>query len=489
MSKDALSRITKELEETAKMLKPYKDALAVMRADEYFAKFLEDPLVDHLEIMNNALTKGVFEDDLAHSVSDMLAPYREILGVQYTIESLGKSFSSFIKNDIDLSKQFKDDTVEKFLANSIWASEVQNTLSREIYQLDTSWIPKENNWIVDKNQFIGLDTNELFDKKELFASLCILEKETAQLQTIPDSFVSASSQIASIVSDFETNLLVEDLYSSTRLLEDYCDLAVKQHKLIQRASNQAEVGWRLDVINVVSKYVDRQISWTKQIAGHIDNESNDIDTSSIKDDDYQSGVALIPSHLGYTRKESVDKTPLEGLQESVIVEITEKGKQISEGVLIINQLLLDEGKDRVFSLSETVVRGMMDVGSTVCIGAGQLGIVIDALYFIFYENIEHLKVVIGKGDKANGDAIVREEAIYQCIFNVKTIRNDLRHDLDHGKDSERKLMNVGECYKKYCGGRPIKEKDFKLLQNKLYDEIIVLEKELINLLRYKDDIE
>lgn len=125
----------------------------------------------------------------------------------------------------------------------------------------------------------------------------------------------------------------------------------------------------------------------------------------------------------------------------------------------------------------------------MCVGDDQLGKIIDGLYFIFYENLEHIKIVIGKGDKAKGDTLVRNEAMYQCIFNVKTIRSDLRHDLDHGKENERKkkLKSVGECYKSYCGGRPLREKDFKKLQSRLYDEIIRLENGLIQMLSARAD--
>lgn len=47
------------------------------------------------------------------------------------------------------------------------------------------------------------------------------------------------------------------------------------------------------------------------------------------------------------------------------------------------------------------------------------------------------------------------------------MRSDLRHDLNHGSANERrkKLKGVGECYKKYCGDRSLKEKDFKKLQS------------------------
>ena len=188
---------------------------------------------------------------------------------------------------------------------------------------------------------------------------------------------------------------------------------------------------------------------------------------------------MFPSHLGYTRR--IDKTPTEGLEESTIVSITEKGKRIADNVLMINKLRLDTGLERIFGLSETVVGGLINLGTVVCSSEEQLGKIIDDLYFIFYENLEHIKILIGNGDEKKGDQIVRVEDIYQCIFDVKTIRSDLRHDLNHGKpkDVKIKLKNVGDCYKKYSGNRPLKPKDFKRFQEHIYDKVLELEDTLI----------
>ena len=485
MPKDGFSGILSAFEEMAGMLQPYKDAVTIMQRNENFAKLLSDPLSDSLGIMNSALTKGLFDDRLSHSVSDMLTPYHEISDMQSALGALGSSFSPLIKPDIYSSMQLMADKMAVYSIDTEGMKTALGSLADLIPAVDTSWMKAENNWLVDKELLANLNTPALSGMNGIFASLCKLERETALMPIIPKSLISASSQIASIVSAIGSNIAIEDIYSSTRILSDYCDLAVKQHKMIQRASNQEEVGWRLDMLDAASKYVDRQVSWTIHIADQLSVDDADIDAKSLEEaDDYESGVALIPTHIGYTKRADIDKTPSEGLEESVIVEITEKGKRISEGILTINKLLLDEGADRIFGLSETVVSGMMDVGNIVCVGADQLGKIIDGLYFIFYENLEHIKLVIGKGDIKKGDTLVRSEAVYQCIFNVKTIRSDLRHDLDHGKENERKkkLKTVGECYKGYCGKRPLKEKDFKKLQGKLYDEFITLENGLIEML-------
>lgn len=459
MLKDDFSGFRSAFEEMNKLRQPYQDAMEVLQRNGHFADMFENPLADRLGIMNSALTQGLVDDSLSNSISEMFAPYHELSAIQSALDALGTSFSPLINTDIFSSMHLFEDKMD--------------------------WMKQESNWMVNKSLLADLDTLAISGMTGAFATLCRLEQETALIPTIPDSLISASSQIASVASVVKQNSVIDDFFSSTRILEDYCDLAIKQYRLINSVSDQEEVSWRLGMMDAVSKYVDRQVSWTVHIADDVAKSGIDVDVEALEEpDDYESGIALIPTHIGYTKRADVDKTPSEGLEESVIVAITEKGKQISEGVLTINKLKLDDGADRVFGLSETVVKGLMDVGSIICINDDQLGKVIDGLYFIFYENIEHIKLLAGNGDKEKGDALVRNEEIYQCIFDVKTIRSDLRHDLDHGKDNERrkKLKSVGDCYKSYCGRRPLKEKDFKKLQNKLYDEILILENRLIEML-------
>ena len=46
----------------------------------------------------------------------------------------------------------------------------------------------------------------------------------------------------------------------------------------------------------------------------------------------------------------------------------------------------------------------------------------------------------------------------------------------------KKVKSVGDCYKKYCGNRPLKPKDFKKLKERLYDKVIELEEALIQVM-------
>ena len=80
------------------------------------------------------------------------------------------------------------------------------------------------------------------------------------------------------------------------------------------------------------------------------------------------------------------------------------------------------------------------------------------------------------------DETVRREEVYQCIFRVKYIRTDLRHDYEHGKEKDirNKEMKIGDSYIHYAGIPVlITNKDYLTTQEKLYDEFDVLADHLL----------
>lgn len=489
MKKDYLPEgILKAMESLAEATLPYQAAVDALKHNTEFFTALRDPLVSKLGMMDSALTRGLFDDSLAMSVSRLLEPYHELAGTKAAIEALGVSFEGLLKPDVYASASAIGATMAEFahpIGDYQAIRSALEPLIRATEIMDTTWLKGSSAWLVEKSAISCLDVGNLSGLTSAFSHLCVLEHETSLLTGIPDTLTSATSQIASITAALEKELPIgwkyEDLLSTSKLISDYCGLATRQHELIQKAADPAEVSWRLEVLDAASKFVDRQVGWYLDFTGAIADEeiADSEETASVVE---PTALSLIPTHIGYTRR--VDKTPTEGLEESVIVTITEKGKRIADNVLTINKLRLDAGEDRIFGLSETVVGGMLNLSTSVCSTEEQLGRIIDVLYFVFYENLKHIKTLIGCGDENKGDQMVRKENVYQCIFDVKTIRSDLRHDLDHGKPNEvkKKQKSVGDCYKEYCGNRPLKPKDFKKLQERVYDKVIELENALIQMM-------
>lgn len=153
------------------------------------------------------------------------------------------------------------------------------------------------------------------------------------------------------------------------------------------------------------------------------------------------------------------------------------GKLIMENVVLINSLCEDKNKKKFFKLTDKLITGAVDIATITCTSRDELGKVIDTLYFLLYENLERIKVVVT-------DSAVRSESVYQCIFAVKDIRTDFRHDYEHGKETsiKKKRKEINERYKSYCGKIPSKQKDYTLLQKNLFKDILVLEEHLIDTL-------
>lgn len=263
------------------------------------------------------------------------------------------------------------------------------------------------------------------------------------------------------------------------------------------------------MLDAVSKFVDRQVGWTSdflttvrsQIEDEGENDSQVIIDAKFREiEDAQeardeakarekaeegikteeqakipSTLSKIPQYIGYTNRKDVHITPEEGLERSVLVEITEMGKMIVENAMMINQLCEDKNKDKFFKPTDKLITGAVEIATITCTSKDELGKIIDALYFLLYENLERIKKVVT-------DSAVRNESVYECVFAVKSIRTDFRHDFEHGKETaiKKKRKEIHDYYKRYCGKIPLKQKDFSLLQKNLFKDILVLEEHLID---------
>ena len=106
------------------------------------------------------------------------------------------------------------------------------------------------------------------------------------------------------------------------------------------------------------------------------------------------------------------------------------------------------------------------MGGTVCSSKGDFGEIVDGLYKLFYENLKHIKNLVSE------DA-VRNDKIFQCIFRVKDMRTDYRHDYEHGPEGQinKKIQDIGESYSFYAGTPVLtSSEEFLLTQNGLYDD-------------------
>ena len=446
----------------------FKDALSILDGIPQYIELFRNPVIDKLSEVETALLKGVFDEELSIRLRDL---YKQIEEKQVLIETLG--------NKLIQPRYYKDISEASLAVSSVLDAidtkkAMENmavglsSFSSAMDTVNISWIYNNNLWDVSKTYVSAVDTSVLGTGE--LSKLVKLEHQTSLLPGLM-KLPSAASQIVSIQEALGSQIQL------SRLLTDYVEFAVNQHAAIHKKCNDAELAWRLDALDVASKLVDRQIKWSEAIfdAVPIDIESVEKEDGSLQEG-HPSVISMLPQYIAYTKRKNEDTTPKEALENSALVKITETGKNISEKIVLINKLCEDRGETRIFKYTDKTVIGMVDISTVVCSSSEQMGKIVDILYFIFYENLERIKLFIGQGNKKLGDKKVKEEDIYQCIFNIKMIRSDLRHDLDHGdeKDIRKKLISIGDCYQHYCKKRPIKVKDYKLLQLKLYDELIEL---------------
>lgn len=308
---------------------------------------------------------------------------------------------------------------------------------------------------------------KLEEKTYRLADMLSMEKDIPRVS----EQLSVMNALSDGLEDKWKKLVLPDSF-----LSDYERLAENQYKAIQKAIRRDDfnIDSRLGILGAASKFVDRQVDWTRDFLTTVRTQIEEDDGEEVLEPpETPTTLSKIPQYIAYTGRKDVHITAEEGLEKSVLVEVTEMGKRIMEKAVIINRLCEAKNKDKFFKPTDKLVISAVEIATITCTSREELGKVIDALYFLLYENLERIKKVVT-------DNAVRNETVYHCIFAVKSIRTDFRHDFEHGKeqDIKKKQKAINDCYKRYCSKIPLKQKDFILLQKNLFQDILTLEEHL-----------
>ena len=300
------------------------------------------------------------------------------------------------------------------------------------------------------------------------STLAAMEAQTSVLAHdfgIP-KITSVASQLSTITGLFsEETASFKELIAPTSMMNDLQTLALTTHKTIADAGGVSE--WGLGVLDSASYLVDRQVDWASQLCKSV----YDIDPVARLDELGISApkvnvITWLPIELENEKKRKKDITIGEALDKSSVCRVSEKGKMLINKIVDINNICVRTRRKPVFKYTGGTMNAAATMGGTFCSTKDSFGDILDGLYKIFYENIEHIKEYVG-------DQAVRNKDVFQCIFRVKKMRNDFRHDLDHGSESdiERKELEIGESYAHYVG-KPVitSSSEFQKAQDKLYDE-------------------
>lgn len=277
---------------------------------------------------------------------------------------------------------------------------------------------------------------------------------------------SVASQLSTITGLFSgISTSIKELIAPTTMLNDLQSLAINTHKTIADAGIVSE--WGLGVLDSASYLVDRQVDWASQLCKSAysiepDTRLEELGIAAPK----VNIITWLPIELEDEKKRKQDISIEEALGKSSVYRMSEKGKRLINKIVNINTSCVRTGRKPIFKYTGATMIAAATMGGTFCSTKDSFGDILDGFYKIFYENIEHIKGCVG-------DEAVRKESVFQCIFRVKMMRNDYRHDLDHGSESDirKKEFEIGQSYSHYVGKPVITSSDeFQKAQEMLYNE-------------------
>ena len=311
---------------------------------------------------------------------------------------------------------------------------------------------------------------DLFEPRISVLSALEMQSSMIALDKGISKITSVASQISSITGMLSAQTKgIQELIAPSLMLSDLQKIAIDTHQTIINTGIPSE--WKLGIVDSASIMVDRQVDWASQFCSSVYGERplveiEELDSITPK----VNFLSFLEVELDEEKKKKANIKTDEALVETNVYRVTEKGKSLINKVVNINKLCERTGKKPLFKYTGATTKAAASMGGTLCSTQDEFGVIIDGLYDFFYENLSRIKEVVP-------DEVVRNDAVFQCIFHVKNMRTDLRHDYEHGSDGDIRKANrkIGDSYSHYAG-RPVllSSSDFMKVQDGLYNEFDVL---------------
>lgn len=299
-------------------------------------------------------------------------------------------------------------------------------------------------------------------------ALAMLEEQTKVLANNCGlaNITSVSSQLSAISTMLSSQTKrVRELLAPTAMLMDLQNIASQTHQSIVDTGSLST--WKLGVLDKASFLVDRQINWASQFCSTIYGERplreiDELDEAAPK----VNVISWLPNDLEEEKRKNEGITLDEAFELSNIYKLSERGKKLIDKIATINTLCDRKNQKPLFKYTGATIRAAATMAGTVCLDRESFGYIVDGFYMFFYENLERIKELVT-------DEAVRNEEVFRCIFRIKDMRTDLRHDYEHGSNSDirRKNHDIGECYLHYTGKQALFTKeDYLCAQSMIYNE-------------------
>ena len=256
-----------------------------------------------------------------------------------------------------------------------------------------------------------------------------MEKVVAGLSGVMSKFnqiTCVSAQIASLQHVGLTDAWKRAIIPPDLLL-GLNNFAVKQYELIQKATDDQSIEWRLGLINAASKFVDAQVVWGSALAIDLDEVTPEVE---ITVPDFSD----LPVILGPAKRDKKDV--YEAFEESQFMEITEMGKLIVLKAKALNDFCKGRKMPLLFPECK-LLNWAMALCGPFCRDAEKLEDVLESLKEMF----------------------IRKQVI-ELIGYHSSFKNIESH----------------------LGTKETKKKQITMIQKKIYSQISAVEDDLINVL-------
>lgn len=291
-----------------------------------------------------------------------------------------------------------------------------------------------------------------------------LEATTAQaLQSagVSTKMIAPSLQIADSLSkfvSFEAEKLrsLDTTLAISPALKTFSDLIAKQQKYIQK--DVLEYNKRLKVIELATNMMQEHLHSVCTYAEESDVSELEIPTEI---ESTKTAVQYVPVYLGYALANDSNYDLDEEFAKSMPSIIIQCGKNIAEKIVYINEVCASKGIDEIFKPTTRSLTSISQLTTAFAVDSNTFGTVTDSLYFLLYEGSGKAKRIL--------DFLSDEECYH--LWNIKHLRTDFRHDVEHGKSSDikKKKIAIGKAYHEICGMlRPLKQKDWVKAHHNLF---------------------
>lgn len=304
-----------------------------------------------------------------------------------------------------------------------------------------------------------------------------LECETARIlkaEKVEIPFAMHSLQIADSLQHLNSlhpNSLsqIDEALASSRLIRDYTSLVERQHIQIQKHVESSAT--RLKVIAIATGLLQDQMVSAAEYAESGCAREDISEESPLAN--ARTGIQFIPSYLGYTFQENSGYDLDEEFAKSMISKILTSGKEIPRKIEYINELRMATGQEPIFKPTTKAYTSTQCLLTAFSTDDVTFGCVIDSLYMLIYEGSGSAKRILE----------VLSDSECTILWNIKHIRTDFRHDIEHGnkKGYLAKKQEIGRAYQAICGKpRPFKQKDWVTAHSVLFKQVDELLQSIID---------